>query len=225
MAAAWQPIRYTAMYRKHLALSAKMADYYGWEAAEQFTSPDDEARRVREGVGLSDVSWLGKLDVKGKDAKTKSQIPNSGFVWRLAQGHWLVTCEPQDLDGAWEDLERLSATTDCLHATDVTSVYAALLLAGPRSRDILHKLTEIDVSDAAMPNLSCSQTGLAHVHAIVLRQDMGDVLGYLLLVGREYGEYVWDTLMQAGQEEGIVPFGLTAQRQISNPKSQNLAPL
>jgi sarcosine oxidase subunit alpha len=197
-----------------------MTDYYGWETVEQFTSPDEEVRSVRESVGLSDMSWLGKLDVKGKDTNLKSQIPNYESVWHLARGHWLVTCEPQDADRVREELERLSTAANCLHVTDVTPVYAALLIAGPKSRDVLHKLTEIDVSDAAMPDLSCSQTGLAHVHSIVIRQDMGDLLAYRLLVGREYGEYIWDALMQAGQEEGIVPFGLEALRQISNLKSQ-----
>jgi sarcosine oxidase subunit alpha len=222
MAATLKPIKRTAMYRKHLALGAMTTDYYGWEAAEQFTSPDEEARRVREGVGLSDVSWLGKLDVKGKGvnlksqiSNLKSQIPNPKSLLSLEQGHWLVMCEPQDFDGVWEELERLAAAADCLHVTDVTPVYAALLIAGPKSRDVLHKLTEIDVSDAAMLDLSCSQTGLAHVHAIFIRQDMGDLLSYRLLVGREYGEYIWDALMHAGHEEGIVPFGLEAQRLLS----------
>jgi sarcosine oxidase subunit alpha len=209
----WHPIKYSAIYRKHLALGATMTDFYGWQVAAHFTSPDKETQQVRENVGLADVSWLVKLDVKSREWKMENgkwKMEN-GSIYQLAQGHWMVICEPQEVEAARETLERQAVVADCFHVIDMTSAYSALLLAGPKSRYVLNKLTDLDVSEAAMPNLSCAQTGLAHVRAIVLRQDIGNLLAYRLLVGREYGEYVWDAVMHAGQEYSIVPFGLTAQ--------------
>lgn len=205
-------VKRTALWRKHLSLAASMTDHHGWEVAEVFTSTDEEAGRVRESVGLADLSWLGKFDLKGESENLKSQIQITKSVWWLAKGHWLVMCEPQSVDRTCEELEGLVADSDCLHLTDVTSVYTALLMAGPKSRDVLGKLTEIDVSAVAMPNSSCAQTGLAHVHAIILREDIGDVLAYRLLTTRDYGEYVWDAVMHAGKDVGIAPFGLGAEK-------------
>ena len=53
---------------------------------------------------------------------------------------------------------------------------------------------------------------MAHVHAIVLRKDLSRDPAYHLLVGREYGESVWESVLHAGHEFHITPFGLEAQQ-------------
>ena len=205
-------VKRSALWRKHLSLGASMANHHGWEVAEGFTSPNEEADHVGKMVGLGDVSWLGKFDLKGKSEKLKSQILDSNSFWQLAEGHSLITCEPQDSEKVQGELEELATSSDCLHLTDITSVYCALMIAGPKSRDVLNKLTELDVSGLVMSNPSCAQTGLAHVHSIVLREDLGGLLAFRLFITRDYGEYIWDAVMHAGQEVGIMPFGLEAQR-------------
>jgi heterotetrameric sarcosine oxidase gamma subunit len=94
--------------------------------------------------------------------------------------------------------------------TDVSSVFAQFLLAGPRSRDVLTKLTSLNVSERALPDGACRQTSLAHVHATVLRNDLGAVPAFHLLVARDYGESVWQAVLHAGHEFHVVPFGLDA---------------
>ena len=103
-----------------------------------------------------------------------------------------------------------------LYVTDVSSVYSHLLLAGPRSREVLNKLTSLNLSDTSMENLTCAQASLAHVHATVLRKDFTRIPAYQLLVSREYGESVWESVMHAGHEFNIVPFGLEAQRTLQS---------
>jgi len=96
--------------------------------------------------------------------------------------------------------------------TEVTSVYAQLLLAGPRSREVLNKLTSINLSENLQEDLTCAQTNVAHVHAIVLRKDQAGIPAYHLLVSREYGESIWESLLHAGHEFHITSFGLQAQQ-------------
>ena len=225
------PYRCSALYRRHLAQGATMTERYGWRTAAHFTFTDDDARRVRAAAGLADVSWLGKLDVQGTQtdnatgrlehvlgapssrvAGTAPGLPRQ--VWPLGHGHALVTCSS---DERMDVAARISAPVDspatCLHVTDVTSVYAALLLAGPHARAVLHKLTAVDVEPPALPNRIAVQAGVADAHTIVLRADLGaaaDVPGYWLLFAREYGEYMWDTVLHAGHQHGIIPFGLGA---------------
>jgi heterotetrameric sarcosine oxidase gamma subunit len=229
-----QPFRCSPLFQRQLALGATMTERYGWRTAAHFTAAD-EALRVRAAVGLADASWLGKLDVRGTQtddvasglerAFTEGPPGAAGLatvlprqMWRLAHQHALVTCGPDERGALVERVAAPAATPSsaagaCLHLTDVTSVYAALLLAGPRSRDVLHKLTSVDVEPAALPNRTAAQGGLAHVHAIVLRADLGtadQILGYWLLVARNYGEYLWDAVMHAGHDLGLVPFGVIA---------------
>ena len=65
---------------------------------------------------------------------------------------------------------------------------------------------------SSLPNLSCGQSSLAHVRAIILRKDVEKVPAYHLLVSRDYGEGVWEAVVHAGDEFNLCPFGLEAQR-------------
>ncbi len=99
-----------------------------------------------------------------------------------------------------------------VYSTDVTSVYAQFLLAGPLCRKVLGKLTSLNLSENSLPDLSCGQSSLAHVHAIILRKDFGGTPAYHLLVSREYGESVWESVLHAGHEFHLSPFGLRSQQ-------------
>ncbi|MBI2194918.1 MAG: hypothetical protein HYU36_23305 [Planctomycetes bacterium] len=208
------PVRRSALHHPHRLLGAVMETYQGWEMPREFRPAAEEAAHVRSAAGLCDVSWLVKLDVKGRGWTPASSAGHTldGTVsrWRLAAGHWLVLARPEGGAGALEGLQAAERQLPCLHVTDVTSVYCALLLAGPRSRDVLEKLTSADVSDSGLPNQGAAQAGLAHVHAAILREDRGPLPAYLLLVRRDVAESVWDAVNEAGGEYGLIPFGFSA---------------
>ena len=224
MAVTLQPIKRTPLYRTGLALGATMTDHAGWQVAAGFRSPDKEARQAQAGVALADASWLGKLEVQGRGFDPAGWQIAGATVWPLTANDVLVTCEPPDTPAVLQALQDRSVplslgerpgegsnmAPSSLYVTDVTSVYAALVLAGPRSRAVLQRLTALDVSDTALPDLTCARTGLAHVHATLLRQDLGPMPAYWLLVGWEYGAYVWDAVLHAGESFGIAPIGLEA---------------
>ena len=62
--------------------------------------------------------------------------------------------------------------------------------------------------------MTCAQAKLAEIHGTVLRRDLGGLTSYDLYVGREYGVYMWDALMEAGEEHGLVPFGTEAMESL-----------
>ncbi|HXN22790.1 MAG TPA: hypothetical protein VOA41_08620 [Candidatus Dormibacteraeota bacterium] len=177
----------SALFHLHQRAGATFVEYHGWELPAFFASPQQERSQVRESVGLADLSHLAKFDLKVKP---------EGHCWSLGADHYLVITEP-----------RLDPPPG---ATDVTSVYTSFRLAGPRTRDVLNKLTSLNVADAALPNRSCAQSSLAHVHTIVLREDMGSIPAFHLLVSREYGESVWEAIVHAGNEFHLCPLGLEA---------------
>jgi len=237
-----EPVRLSAMHDAHLRLGAQMMDLGEWKRARRYVgSANDEVLAVRERVGIIDVSSLGKLDVRGKDAGKLLDFIYANRVSDLKQGRvrYGVICDDSGIvldDGTLarvaEDRFFVSTTTGgigmvqewmdwwvaarrdplCVHVTNVTSALSAVNLAGPRSRDVLQKLTPLDVSGAGAPYLSALPADVAGVPALILRIGFVGELGYEMHVAAEYGEHVWQALMAAGREFGIQPFGVEAQR-------------
>ncbi len=199
-----------------------MIEHHGWQVPASFTSADHEVARVRASAGLADLSWTLKFDLKGRVLQQPPQLAPEASWWGVGRLHGLVTCEPEAGNLVQECFQQIqTAQTSpslppALYVTDVTSVYAHLLLAGPRSREVLNKLTSLNLSDRTLGNLSCAQTSLAHVHAAVLRKDLAGIPAYQLLVSREYAESVWESVLHAGHELNLAPFGLEAQRTLQN---------
>ena len=233
------PVKHTPIHRKHVELGAHMADLGPWRRAHSYEAPQDEARAVRERVGIIDVSSLGKLDVRGADApalldkvythsfsdlrvgrvrygvlcRDDGTILDDGTVTRLADDHYFVTTTTGNLE-LIEQWFRwwIAGTGACAHVTDVTSAYASINVAGPCARDTLTKLTDVDLSSRRFRYMRAGRGDVAGVPTILLRIGFVGETGWELHFPSEYGEHVWDALMDAGREFGLSPFGVEAQR-------------
>ena len=197
-----QAIRQTPLFHRHEESGASFVDHHGWRVPGYFTWAQKEAEQLAKSVAMGDVTWTVKLDLKGY--KTPPSLQQAR-AWSLGPQHYLATCDPAAAEAVLAQLRSLPSP---VYVTDVTSVYAQFRLAGPRSRDVLRKLTSLNV--AALENFACGQASLAHVHSTVLREDLGDLPAFHVLVSREYGESVWDAILHAGHEFQIAPFGLKA---------------
>jgi glycine cleavage system aminomethyltransferase T len=182
----------SALFHLHRTLGGKFVEHFGWQMPSAFSEPSDEAAAARAGVGLADVSYRAKLLTAAQPEK---------YWWRLGARRYLMIGSPP-----------LDAPAD---ATDVTSVYTNLLLAGPRSRQVLSKLTSLNLTEQSLPNLSCAQSGVAHVHCIILREDLPSMPAYHLLAGRDFAESLWESIEHAGKEFELRPFGETALRALN----------
>ena len=180
--------RRSALHHCHLEAHAQLKTFSGWQLPAWYTNPSSELEQVRASVGISDVSYLSKLDLRGPAI----EFPLPARLWKLTPAHVLVT----------SPLPIPFVASSSL--TDVTSIYSAILLAGPKSREVLQKLTTLNVSDGAMLEGAARQTRLAHVNATILRSE-----GWVILNTRDVAEYVWQTLLHVGAH----PFGMVAQQQ------------
>jgi len=153
---------------------------------------------VRASVGISDASYLFKLDLRGEAGALQVAAP--ARLWQLTPAHALIT-SPLPIGFA------ASASV-----TNVTSVFSAILLAGPKSREVLQKLTTLNVREDAMAEGAGRQTRLAHVNATILRSDCTGLPGFLILNTRDVAQHVWEALLHAGREFGARPFGMVAQQ-------------
>ncbi|HWO39618.1 MAG TPA: hypothetical protein VNO32_63420 [Candidatus Acidoferrum sp.] len=177
----------SALFYVHQRAGARFVEHCGWELPASFTSAEREAEQIGTNAGIADLSHYGKFDLKTQPAQP---------WWRLGANHYLIIGE--------------ALMDPPSGATDVTASYANFRLAGPMIRDVLSKLTSLNLSDVALPNLACAQASVVHVHGIVLRKDIGSIPAFYLLVGREYGESVWQSIAHAGDEFHLCPFGLEA---------------
>ena len=185
------PMKRSALHSVHRNAGATFGEYSGWELPAYFVSPEQEAARVRASVGLSDLSYISKFDLRSKPEQRS---------WCLAPKHYLVLNE--------------GPNPSPVESIDVSSVYAAFRLVGPNSREVLTKLSSLNVGAAALPNFGCAQAGLAHIPGIFLREDIGTTLAFYLLITREYAESAWKAILHAGHEFGLCPCGLEGLRSL-----------
>lgn len=186
----------------------------------RFETSDAEAAALKSGVGIADASWLGKLELKGRQAALESIVIEEGKTWSLARGHYFIACDPKSSGAIIDSIERQvaeresenPARTGCIHVIDVTSTLAGILLAGPHSRDVLQRLAAPDVSDAT--NGACLSAKVTGLHARIMRDDLDETLAYWLFVGTEYAAYAWEAIMHAGGQFGIMPVGIDAVQRV-----------
>ena len=235
----YMPIKRTSIDGRHRQLGAHMVDVGPWQRPYSYGPPQDECQAVRQRVGIIDVSTLGKLDVRGRDAPAllgkvythhfaslrqgrirygllcadNGTILDDGTVTRLAEDHYFVTTSTAAVETIEEWFKWwLAGTGMCAHVTNVTSGLAAINVAGPRARETLGKLTGVDLSPDAFRYMRSAQGDVAGVPSILLRIGFVGETGWEVHFPAEYGEYLWDALMDAGEEFGISPFGTEAQR-------------
>src|ERR1039458_2921303 len=81
-----QPPRATPLTSVHCALRAKMVDFGGWDMPVQYSGIIDEHLAVRRGVGLFDVSHMGEIEIRGRQAAGLTDFVSTNAVHKLKQG-------------------------------------------------------------------------------------------------------------------------------------------
>lgn len=238
----------TALHRRHVKLGARMDDLDGWMVPRFYSNAEDELNHVLRSVGICDVSHYGKIDVKGSGvdkfldqnlssggaARKPGEVRLTGsvserngsdlsllYVCRLTREHALLVTEPFKSASAL-DVEGMLRFRDGANLTNLSSILAAFTIAGPSSETVLRKLVEVDLSAREARRPFCLEAGLAKIHSTIVRFDVGSsggVPAFDIYCGRDYAEYVWDGVMDAGHEYGITPFGLDAHAKLRGARS------
>ena len=201
--------------------------YFAANAYDDFHDPEYHA--IRNGAGVIDVSPLYKYDLEGPDALRLVDRLITRNARRCEVGHVLYTpwCDEDGKilqDGCFQRLEenvfrataaeptlswfRVNAEGMDVDIEEVSENYGALALQGPRSRDILQRISSEDLSKLGFFRLA--RTELGGVPTIVTRTGYTGDLGYELWVASDAAEKLWDVLFDAGEDYGIEPAGLLA---------------
>jgi sarcosine oxidase, subunit alpha len=237
-----EPVRISPMQPWHEANGATPLVAGAWIRPDHYGDPAAEVRAVRDAVGIIDVTPIGKLDLQGPDVPALLEllyvnrwqkldvgrvrygvmcaedgvVLDDGVTGRLGDRHYLMSTTSSGAAGIWEWIENWLQTERPdldVHVTPVTTSYASINLAGPRSRELLATLTDVELSDDAFGYMHVRIGAIAGVAGCVLwRIGFTGELSYELHVPAGYGLHVWERLLEAGAEHGIRAFGVEAQR-------------
>ncbi len=236
-----EPVRVTPMHDWHVKRGAKMMNAGVWKRPEHYGNPIEEVRAVRERVGLIDISTLGKFHLHGKDVpallerlyvnrwrklgvgrvrygvmlNNEAVVMDDGVTACLRDDFYYMTATSSGASSVYEWIESWlqGGWKLDVHLLDATELRAAMNLTGPYAREVLQKVCEgIDLSNAAFPYMHAREGKVAGIDALLLRVGFTGELGYEIHVPSGYGLHVWQALMSAGKEFGILPFGVEAQR-------------
>ena len=217
---------------------------YSYGRQNWFDYTGTEHRAVREAVGLFDLSSFGKFLVEGADAEAvldrvaansmavepgrivytqwlneRGGIEADLTVTRLEEERFLIVTgvASQRRDFHW--LKR--HIPDGAHAwlTDVTSGYAVIALMGPKSRDLLAELTDADLSNEAFPFATSRDIDVGYAHVRASRMSYVGELGWELYPPTEFAAGVYDAVVAAGEQHGLVHAGFHALNSLRMEKA------
>ncbi len=227
-------LKRTPLYDKHLQLGGKMTNFGGWELPVQYTGIIDEHLKVRSDAGLFDVSHMGEIWVTGAGAEAFLQklvtndisraapgkavyspvcYPDGGtvddlIVYKYAQDRFLLVVNASNTDKDFDWILK-NLPDDCT-AENKSDEYAQLALQGPRAERILQKLTDVPLNTIRFFNF-VPEAVVGGVKVMISRSGYTGEDGFELYFDRDRAVELWDKIMDAGSEEGLVPAGLGAR--------------
>jgi len=222
----------TALYDVHCDLGAKMVEFAGYWMPIQYSSITEEHLAVRKTAGLFDVSHMGEFIFKGEKAQealdyltinnvAKLEVgqvqysamcyPDGGIVDDLLvyrfEKKFMTVVNASNIEKDWKHMDdNLIAGVDAENISDKVSLLA---LQGPRSKDILSRLTGTKLDEIQFYWFEEGQ--VSGIDSIISRTGYTGELGYELYVNPADSVKLWNDILDAGKSFGIKPTGLGAR--------------
>jgi dimethylglycine dehydrogenase len=219
-------------------------DQYSFRRTNFHKPVGEEVRSVRERAGLLDLTGFSKFEVSGPGAEgfldrlvanrlpkkvgrtmlahvltRKGGVASEFTITRLAEDRFYIISAANAQRHDWDLLQRNAPQDGSVRLDDLTLRNGVLVVAGPRSREIMQKVTDTDMSNAAFPWLSGQQIDIGWAPCLALRVNFVGELGWELHHAQVYQNTIFDALWDAGQEFGMRPFGIRAMDSLRIEKS------
>lgn len=224
-------LKKTPLYDVYKEHGAKTIDFGGWDLPVQFSSIKEEHEAVRTKAGLFDVSHMGEIEVKGKDSLAYLQkmmtndvsklkdggaqytamcYPDGGtvddlLVYKKADEDYLLVVNASNIEKDFDWLK--SHVTEEVEVINISETIAQLAIQGPIAEKVLQGLTNTDLSEIKFFKFK-ENVDIAGVTALVSRTGYTGEDGFEIYCQQEDAVRLWNTLLEAGKEDGLVPCGL-----------------
>jgi len=222
-------------------------DDWSFRRSRWFEHVGNECRNVMENVGLLDMTAFAKARVSGPGAEAfldrlvANRIPKTTGRLNLCHAlnsrggvHSEFTIQregPQSFylvsAGAWQRLDhdwllRHMPADGSVQFQNLTGAMGVLVVAGPKTRTLLERVSDADFSNAAFPWLTGKDIVVGMAPTKALRVNFVGELGWELHHGLEYQNHIFDVLMDAGADLDLKPFGIRAMDSLRVEKSYRL---
>ena len=220
--------------RKHADLGASFTDFGGWEMPVRYSSDLAEHNAVRTAAGLFDISHMGEIFVYGKDAasfldyalvgaaseiavgKAKYSlmcneaggIIDDLIVYRLAETKYLVVANASNKDVVFDAFQKRVAGFGA-DVRDESDAWVLLAIQGPKSVEILRKITSAPLSD--LKYYAILEAKIADVDCLLARTGYTGEDGFEIYIPVAAAEKLFDALMDAGSKFDLMPTGLACR--------------
>lgn len=226
----------TPLYKKHVALNAKIIDFGGWAMPVQYTNVIDEHKTTRTSATLFDICHMGEIEVTGPGALDLLQFSLTRNLADQKTGQVKLSALLNDQGGIIDDLTVYkmaddfymlvtNATTreydylrirsilkdkkfDC-RVEDVSDRTGKLDLQGPRAQFILQSMTDTDLNGIRFYHFT--ESSLAGIPSIISRSGYTGEDGFEVYSAADKISQLWDIIMETGEAFGLKPAGLGAR--------------
>ena len=224
------------LYKIQEKLGAKFTEFAGFEMPLQYSSIKEEHLAVRKSVGLFDVSHMSNVWISGKDAMKLLSLTTVADVPKIGKNQGQYTVIPRENGTIIDDTifmnlgdkymiipnagmstivtkwlnDKIKEHKLDAKAEDVSREFVILAIQGPCSREVLQKLTKIDMNNIKF--FGCQHGAIADVECIISHTGYTGELGFeLQITPTKKAEIVFNKILEAGKEFNIKPIGLGAR--------------
>ncbi len=201
---------------------------YSWDRQNWFEYNAAEHKACRENVILMDVTMMSKFLVQGRDAQkmldristNNISVPVGKIVYtewlnerggieadltvtRISAESFMVVCSDLAHRHVETWMKRHIEADEQVFIVDMTSAYALINVQGPKSRELLSRVTHADLSNESFPYMSMKEIDVHYARALALRVTYQGELGWELYIPTEFAPTVFDVLMEKGKDLGV----------------------
>ena len=225
----------------------EQADDWSFRRSKWFEHVGSECINVKNNVGILDMTAFAKCRISGPGAKdfldnlVANKLPKKNGRVNLCHAlntkggvhseftiskesddsYYLVSAGAyQRLDHDW--IRKWMPTDRSVFFENLTNSIGVLVVAGPKARDLLSKISYTDFSNKAFPWLSAQKIDVGLAPSIAMRMNFVGELGWELHHPIEYQNHIFDKLIEAGAEFGVKPFGIRAMDSLRMEKTYKL---
>ncbi|HSE32318.1 MAG TPA: glycine cleavage system aminomethyltransferase GcvT [Pyrinomonadaceae bacterium] len=231
-------LKKTPLNSAHRQLGGRMVDFGGWDMPVQYPAGTiEEHLRTRTRAGLFDVSHMGEIDIRGREAiafvnrltsndvtklvdgqaqytaltTPKGTVVDDLLVYRFSEDHLFLVVNAGTTDKDWEWIKSHHAG-ESAELRNVSAEYCQLAVQGPEALPILQKLTSEPISEIKYYHFATGKVD--NIESIISRTGYTGEDGFEIYGPAKEGERLWKKILETGNfgsDDGILPAGLGAR--------------
>jgi aminomethyltransferase len=239
-------LKKTPLNEVHRNLGGKMVDFGGWDMPVQYEAGViAEHLATREKAGLFDVSHMGEIWVEGEDAipfvnrittndvtklvdgqahysaltNERGGVVDDLLVYRFDEGKLLlvVNASTTDKDWAWITSQ---VKGEAITLTNASADYCQIAVQGPKALEIAQKFTDVNLAEIKYYHFTVDK--FDSTEAIISRTGYTGEDGFEIYADKDEAVRLWNDLLEAGAEFGILPAGLAARNTLRLESAMSL---